>query len=378
MIVLYYSWNEASSEAFWSVACKLGYKIKKICIPFNKYDEDKNFIEQFVSAIKLGCDGEPFDTVFSFNYFPDISRICDRLRVRYISWIYDSPHLTLQSKTLSNKCNRVFLFDYALYEKYRLEGFNNIFYLPLPSRIVESSNKIVYKHDICFLGNLYNGKQDQYGSITTFPDYLKGYLDAIIETQLRIYGADIFEEIIDDAKYNEIKRYVSADLGENYRKCGLEIFRDMLRKRVTMLERQEVLTGLGNKYNVDLYTSSETKGLPVHNLGYADYETEMPTIFKESRINLNITLRSIRTGIPLRVMDILGAGGFCITNYQTEIAQYFENGKDLVWYESIDDLEDKVAYYLCHEREREEIALNGQRKVKELFSYEKQIEKIFA
>lgn len=378
MIILYYSWNEALSESFWSVISKMNYKVRKICIPFEKYDHDCSFIARVESALDEGYSGERFDAVFSFNYFPDISRVCLERNIRYISWIFDSPHLTLQSKTLSNSCNRVYLFDYVLFEKYKDEGFECVHYLPLPARIMENNEPIIYTHDVCFLGNLYNGKQDQYGSITTLPEYIRGYLEATIETQLRIYGVDIFDYLVGKELYSKIKKYVSAELSEDYRECGIEIFRDMLRKRTTMLERKEILTRLGGRYKVDLYTSSDSLGLPVQYHGYADYDKEMPYIFKQSKINLNISLKSIKSGIPLRVMDILGAGGFCITNYQTEIAQYFENGKDLVWYESIDDLEDKIAYYLCHEREREEIALNGQRKVKELFPYEKQIEKIFA
>ena len=45
----------------------------------------------------------------------------------------------------------------------------------------------------------------------------------------------------------------------------------------------------------------------------------MPYVFRNSRINLNITLRSIKSGIPLRCMDIYGAGGFLLSNYQTDL-----------------------------------------------------------
>ena len=48
-----------------------------------------------------------------------------------------------------------------------------------------------------------------------------------------------------------------------------------------------------------------------------------------------MTIRNIRTGIPLRVWDILGAGGFLLTNFQVELPDYFENGKDIVYYEDI-------------------------------------------
>ena len=90
----------------------------------------------------------------------------------------------------------------------------------------------------------------------------------------------------------------------------------------------------------------------------------MPYIFHNSKINLNITSKTIESGIPLRVFDILSCGGFCLTNYQPEIARYFTDGEDLVMYSSMEDLVDKVAYYLEHDEEREQIARNGYEKLK--------------
>jgi tetratricopeptide (TPR) repeat protein len=103
----------------------------------------------------------------------------------------------------------------------------------------------------------------------------------------------------------------------------------------------------------------------------------MPLIFRYSKININTSLRTIKSGIPLRVFDILGAGGFLITNYQSDIADYFEIGEDLVCYESEADLVEKVGYYLVHEEERKRIATNGYRKVKQFHNYEVRLKEIF-
>ena len=65
-------------------------------------------------------------------------------------------------------------------------------------------------------------------------------------------------------------------------------------------------------------------------MGEVHYMYEMPLVFKCSKINLNITLRSIRNGIPLRAMDIMGAGGFLLTNHQNDFAMHFVDGEDYV------------------------------------------------
>ena len=101
-----------------------------------------------------------------------------------------------------------------------------------------------------------------------------------------------------------------------------------------------------------------------------DYYSTMPRVFRNSKINLNISLKLIQSGIPLRVLDVLGCGGFLITNYQPEIMEYFTPGRDLVVYEDIVDLVSKVEYYLIHEDERKAIAANGYKRCQEIFGFD--------
>jgi spore maturation protein CgeB len=48
---------------------------------------------------------------------------------------------------------------------------------------------------------------------------------------------------------------------------------------------------------------------------------------------------------------------------ETRMEELFEDGQDIVYYDSADDAIDKVNYYTEHPQERERIAANGKRKV---------------
>ena len=73
------------------------------------------------------------------------------------------------------------------------------------------------------------------------------------------------------------------------------------------------------KHPVRLYTADKISGMDkVEVCGPVDYVKEMPYVFKNTKINLNMTLRSIWTGIPLRAIDVMGCGGFLLTNYQAD------------------------------------------------------------
>ena len=89
----------------------------------------------------------------------------------------------------------------------------------------------------------------------------------------------------------------------------------------------------------------------------------MNKIFYLSKINLNISLSSIETGIPQRVLDIMGCGGFVLTNYQPEIEDLFEIGKEIE---------------VFHKRQRLTIATNGYKKIRHAFSYPNQLQKMIS
>ncbi|MDE7299985.1 MAG: glycosyltransferase, partial [Lachnospiraceae bacterium] len=145
----------------------------------------------------------------------------------------------------------------------------------------------------------------------------------------------------------------------------------LLTTSVTKRERFHIMKELSERFTVDLYTYSDTQGLPrVRRHGTISYFADMPKLFRCSKINLNITHRMIRTGIPLRVIDVLGAGGFLMSNYQQDMGDDFRDGENLAIYYSLEDLCEKAAFYLEHDEERARIAANGRRLAAEKFSLE--------
>lgn len=103
----------------------------------------------------------------------------------------------------------------------------------------------------------------------------------------------------------------------------------------------------------------------------------MPKLFKTAKINLNDTRRSNKCGIPLRAMDIMGCGGFLLSNYQEDFFRHFEPDVHFVMYGSIDEAIDKCAYYLGHDSERERIKQNALDIMKREHTYELRLTQLF-
>ncbi|MDD3239375.1 MAG: glycosyltransferase [Lachnospira sp.] len=352
------------------------------------YERDSEIQKGFLSYFQqCYVNGITCDAVFSIDYYPVISRICMTMQIPYISWIVDCPLNTLFSKTVINDVNWIFTFDRNQQEWLKSMGVKHSYHMALATDIhqwdsiqFEENDYPVYSSDVSFLGNLYNDqKSNHYLAVQTVSPYLHGFYEGVMEAQLGIYGASIIGEALTKTVVDESKGFIQFDLGMDYYENYHTLLADMLYTEVSHRERIQILSMLGKSFLLKLYTSSDCSelcGIPIEYGGYVDYLTQMPKVFSLSKININITSKSIKTGIPLRVLDILGAGGFLITNYQSEIAELFTDGKELVMYESMEDLKEKVSYYLEHEEERKRIAAAGYERVKQEFSYEKKLAEI--
>lgn len=88
------------------------------------------------------------------------------------------------------------------------------------------------------------------------------------------------------------------------------------------------------------------------------YGADMARVYSQSKIVFNITLGRI---LNMRVFEVPACGALLLTqradNGQTDL---FKEGEHFDTFETLDELEDKVAYYLSHPEERERIARAGQ------------------
>lgn len=337
-----------------------------------------DFDKAFDNAIKE----KKIKFCFSFNFYPVVSEGCKRHGIPYIALVYDSPFVPLYSYTLIYPTNYVFLFDKQEYLKLHNMGIPTVHYMPLPvnATIIDFLSKKNFDRkkcicDISFVGSLYNEAHNFYDRLANVNDYTKGYLDAIMEAQLKIYGYNFLEELLTGEILQELLR-VSPYANDRY---GVEtaeyIYANYyLGRKVSSLERIRLLTAIGERFpnKMKLFTLNHKVHIPhIQNMGATDYYEEMPLIFANSKINLNITIKSIQSGIPLRAMDILGAGGFLLTNFQADFLDYFVPDQDFVYFNDSEDLLNKIEYYLSHEKERKEIAANGHETVKKNHSFEK-------
>ena len=337
--------------------------------------------QQGIKNVGQFLNQHPVEFVFSINFYPFLSEVCRIYRLPYLCWTVDSPVMELFSSSIRNETNRIFLFDRATYEELSPYNPDCIFHLPLAVNAKERDKVIraaspkqreKFSHPLAFVGSLYTEK-NPYQRLKAKDTYLEGYLNAIQEAQLKVYGYYFIEQTLTEEITKDFIRHFDGFYrlpGENFLTDRYTLANLYIGSNISVMERDRICRLLSPKYPFYLYTGSDTKAYPqLHNCGLAKSLTEMPVIFHESKINLNITSKPIRSALPLRIWDILSAGGFCLTNYQSELNDELVIGEHLACYTSLEELDSLVAYYLEHENERREIAECGCEYVKTHCTY---------
>lgn len=375
MRILFWQWHSFMNKGMERALEKLGIGYNVFFYQLEDWEKNDDFQQKLDEKLRE----KNFGMVLSVNYCPLIAQVCINRKIAYTAWVYDSPMNIHNLEDVKSGYTNVYIFDRGMAEQYQKQGFP-IKYMPLAadqtvfSKELPEVQKKNYNTDVSLVGNLY---QTEYAYFSgPLDEYQRGYLEGLINAQMKVYGGYLIPELVTEGFLNGINEKYKQASGNSF-VMGKKELEYLLASEVTGRERLIALSLLSDFCQVDLYSAKNSdKLLKVRYKGYADYYSQMPQVFRCSKINLNISLKAIHTGLPLRMLDIMGCGGFLLTNFQAELPEYFQMGEDCVVYENLEDLVFWVKYYLEHEDERSKIAYNGRKRIESDFTFEDRISRM--
>lgn len=395
MKVLYYKWNSFGTEDIEEAVREPGHEI--VIVPWSQddVDRDKELIKKSEDKIKE----EKPDMVFTSNYYPPIAEAAHDTGTKYISWVYDSPHVLLYSCTTIFETNHIYVFDREQYEEFSKNGIKTVHYMPLAANPVRlrktiedkgqqelfKKSRFYNKADIAFVGAMYDEDHTFFRRLKNISGYTMGYLEGVISAQKKVWGYNFVKDLMREDIMDDMARDLPMQPKPDSVASREYLFSEYcINREITARERMEYLTAIGSAFaksdkpGLDLYTGNKDLKIEgVYNHGPIDHYATAPFVYDKTKININISLRSIHTGIPLRCFEILGSGGFLLSNYQADFADCYVDGEDYVSFGSKEDMLGKIEYYLSHEKERQEIAANGLRRTMEEHTYKQRLAQIF-
>lgn len=109
---------------------------------------------------------------------------------------------------------------------------------------------------------------------------------------------------------------------------------------------------------------------------------EMFKILAQSKIVVNCHTQKIgkyfasKYANNMRLYEATGMGAMLITDFKENLGELFEIGKEVETYNSLEELVEKINYYLKHDEEREKIARAGQERTLKDHTFEVRARKI--
>ncbi len=111
-----------------------------------------------------------------------------------------------------------------------------------------------------------------------------------------------------------------------------------------------------SSHHIDKYTN-------INFLGTVDYRTELPRVFASSRITVDVANAITQNSLPSKFYECFASGGFMLVDRKKDIIKEFGELAEQISYRTVDELNEKVEYFLSNESERLELALELQNRI---------------
>lgn len=302
---------------------------------------------ELVNAAKTLRDTVGLDLIFCFVYddflMPKYAKILSNLNVCMVNYNVDMP--SQWYRQIRTAC----YFDLILCgQPDNIECMRQyskkVLYFPMAANSLQrdafaASEKI---HDVSFIG-------------TAFP-YRQHVLSELSKSSIRL---SIYGKYWDGSHPNVYYRSMQKTLSDiqyyawpRLRAEGLSsLFKVMFNR---------LLSDDKNKF--DFY-------IPPEIIRGKTSDRDLPILFYRSKINIGLTRYALndpycigRCQMKLRDFEVPMAGGFYLVEKAPGYDREFLDGKEVVTWQTLPDLSEKIHYYLKHDDEREAIALAGQKR----------------
>ncbi len=321
-----------------------------------------------LEQVKQAHEEEPIDVFFSYFYSacstPATIRKIGSMGITTINWYCNAAHQFHLIEELAPA------YDYCLVpEKARLEDYRQIGANPIYCQ--EAANPMIYRpfdvpqeFDVTFVGQAYGER----------PAHIRHLLDAGIDA--RVWGPG-WHKYTDGLGSLHIlaKRAIHSATTALSRRLGAALCGRLESgyRQLPQSASDESIKALRDGIKI-----------PASQVGGILSDEEMIRMYSRSKINLGFstcgTLNEYEeriVHIRLRDFEVPMSGGFYMVEYMKELEQFFEIGKEIVCYEGVDDMVEKIQFYLKHEQERKAIARAGRERCLQDHTWQKRFTTVF-
>jgi len=290
-----------------------------------------------------------------------LGNLIDECEIPTAVWYCDNPLIILGNNPIpAPKMTSLFIWERNYISALKKNGAQDIHYLPLATdpSVFSPSNRPITR-EYCFVGSSMERAIDKFFSRLTTQGVQVAH--QLAQEQQADRSLDIEKTI--KGLYPEIEP------AEFWNLMAAGCWQGTADYRTKLLENlnQEKLTIIGDDSWPDILPDATYEG-------FIAYGPKIAEVYETSTININATSLQMATAINQRVFDVPTAGGFLLTDNQSDVGEHFELGKEVITYSSGDELADLAGYYLQNETQRQTIIQNAQTRISREHLYEHRLE----
>lgn len=327
--------------------------------------------------------------LFSINYRNGLSELASRFNVTLLCWEID--HATDTLPPLLEKSERAYVFTYRKknVDEFKRAGFNHTEFLPLAAD-TEARRPISlcgkerenYSASVSFVGSSLMEQRSAYMSTlnTLFKEYCTE-CGIPLEQEDDPFGGILRRQAEDFSQYLLPQWFHESFPGfaDFFRKKTMSAIEplNLLAEVAAAEKRRLYISGLakfGVKVWGDAAWNSSVSDCGVCYMGPAGHKHDLNKIYTASLINLDVNRLYQMDMVNMRVFDILACGGFVLAEISDDLNELFEVGREVIGYRTLEELEEKVGYYLSRPEEARAIAERGMAAVRERHTVRQRIE----
>jgi len=339
---------------------KLGHRVRLL------HMERGNLKYQFREEIK---NHRP-DYIFMLDAIGFMREEIVSARIPHVSWFFDNPFNWLKAEHVCDEYY-VFVWDKTYVQELKDLGFKNVHYMPLaanPDVFFDKKSDFIPQCDISFAGSSLWAPADPPFEEEAKKAYIKLLADSLSKTP----WVSLWKIIEDINKQLNINFQLNDPKGRR----EFELFiQNYARTPYRNSFISEILSFNPHLYGDAGWLKIATNGNGVYK-GRINNRLNLPALYSKSAINLNITVPQIRDSFSHRAFEIPACGGFLLSDYRPEAENFFDLNKEIVCFKDINELKDKIRYFLKHPEERKSIADKGRERVLSEHTYIHRLKKI--
>ena len=350
-----------------NAAKALGIEMRDVLLTKHNINE-----QWYVNFLKTALEFQP-DFILTFNhlgisegYNNVITDLAESLGIPIASWFVDSPDVLIgYERSHLSSLVHVFLWEQTRVQQVQKLGYKAS-YLPLaadplsfyPVRKVSIPKRLrKYRSKLLFVGAVGVQSGIKVLSRNIFPYRLHTMLPQLYHDFIHspIIGIKEFLDSKNIPEYNAMKNTPKQEFA-----AYLFFYMHTQRRVQLMLDILDLHPTIAGEEG---WCKVLPKNIMCNVLPSVDYVLDLTCVYQLADINLNTTSPQMKHAVNQRVFDVPISQAFVLTDNQPALADFFEIGKEIIAYNSTEELKDLYRFYSNNPKARREIILAGRKRI---------------